>query len=703
MCDKQVGGFDHLRLLTNVDDEGRNVLHYAVLQFKDPNLLKLLLGTFTSLDSQIFEGMILNGDSKGRNALEYALMFKREEVVRVLFPPTVKQMIARFNHASQDLLIKIGQPRYLEIMKQHLTIKRLDMLAWLMNLQTSEFFCSLLRACLTEGFEQCVEWLLDGPWKLLERLPQAIANEAKFVKELLVHTLQWTHPRYILYIKKSEIPLVRKKLRLGMYSLLEKWDGRSSSPAEIVTGLISDPGFDVSSVKLLRQQNDPIFAKLSDKALHNLFIVFLNEFTMKFNVLGVGKRSIYEALVLKADVLQDTKIPLQLFIQHEQPLLLNWYVKRYQIDLQAPLSSDAELLRFAQEQSWTHNADGEFQSDLSIDQFLRCLIFAGDFVVSFASFNFATKGNLDITYNGMNMVDLATVSGSYIVLKTTKNLSLWKQPEGAPRWKLCVSVSIDAFHTALKRNHRHVVEYLLPSFANDNVSTSRGDFTTAYYARNTTIPSLKNYTAEKLEEQRWRDLGDLILNETISAKSLQQFLVSYDFLSAPADVVVFLLKSSVQRGRIDVCAYFCDICVASNSSVSQGRDLISQLRDVSVYIIYHFSATSKRAIGSKIRRYIHYFIAKFKASTPQKAVIVLQSCVRRHLVQRRYRYYLGENYPVWLRFRHDWCVVVDRLMAADVRERASTWLQIKNLCHMIATEQDEDAKHQFEALPEATI
>eukprot|EP01034_Spumella_vulgaris_P040325 gene40325-49868_t len=555
--DPTTRGVDKIRMLTNVDDDGRNVFHYAVLASCTLEFFQHLIKTIGHTSAKIVEDICLKGDNKGRTPLEYALAFKRDYITCQLFTPTVDQMCKRFKRMSRGFMRQTGQPRYLEIMKENLTIKGLTLLSWPMDVEDAEFFHNLLGDCVMEGFEQCVEWLLDGPWKLLERLPQSTADPIEYLNSLLVNSFQFCHPSYVTYVKKEDIPLVREKLKLEMYSLLKDWDGKSQ-PSGFVQDIILNGRPDRLAGKCRPRLLDPYFKNLSDEYQHDLFETYTNEYAMQFAE-SQTKHAVFQLLMRKADLAGRANVPLHLFILNEHPSLLVWYVKHYKIDLQASLSSDADLLAFAQEQPWTRNADGVFQSDLTMDQFLSVLIFAGDFMLCFCAYHGGqTRWLMDFTYNGLNLMQLAVVSGSYIVLKMVRTLSHIK-------WSILLDNDINAFHIAVQRNHAHVVEYLFPYFTNDQSPARGEDFTTAYYARGTTIPFLLHYYESMLAFQKWADLREMVAEKSLSAKSFKPLLVLNEFLlfefekydPSAGSAEVTLMEESVRRGRIDVCRWIC--------------------------------------------------------------------------------------------------------------------------------------------------
>eukprot|EP01034_Spumella_vulgaris_P035027 gene35027-43191_t len=343
------------------------------------------------------------------------------------------------------------QSRYLELMKEHLTIKGLTLTNADMYIEIETFFHNQLRMCASHCLDTCVEWLLDGPWKLLERLPQAIANPVEYLNGLIAHSLDYCSPSYVMFAKifqKEDVPLVREKLKLELYTLMSRWDAMSL-PAQFAQNLLSKWQSDPSSAKSRPRLSDPFFGAMSDTMQRDLFDVYIREFAR--SVSSRSKEHVFKYLVGKAEsTIGRADIPLHLFVLHDQPQLLLWYVERYKIDLQAPLSSDADLLRFAQDQPWTYNADGLFQSALTVDQFIQRLVTSGDQPSSIFFYNGGGKlgWNMDFTYNGLSLTQFAVASGSYFMYPSTK-----------------------------------------------------GDFSTPYCARNTTIPMLATYYKDMVEYQ----------------------------------------------------------------------------------------------------------------------------------------------------------------------------------------------------------
>eukprot|EP01034_Spumella_vulgaris_P037700 gene37700-46510_t len=657
--DPKTLGLNHYGLLAHVDDDGRNILHYIALQGVHPEMLQELLDTIGHTSAQIVEDLLLKGDSKGRIPLEYAFVFKRDRITAQLFTPTLHQMSKRFSHRFADsFMCQVGQTACLEHMKSVLTIKGLTLFSWPLDPQEVSFFERLLREFASEGFEQCVEWLMDGPWKLLERLPQAITNPAEFLNKLLVQSLQFNHPSYLTYVKKEDIPLVREKLKLEMYTVLKDWDGKTP-PGAFLQDLVLRWRPTRLAGKCRPRLSDPYFKHLSDEYQHDLFETYINEYSLMSTGTAPNKQPVFELLIRKADLVGGAKVPLQMFILQEQPRLLAWYVAHYKIDLQAPLSSDADLLAFAQDQPWTHNADGVFQSGLTIDQFFWFLIYTGEGVNSFTGgyhqYN-KVKWDTNFAFNGFNLMQHAAAAGSYIIIKLAR-------VRAHVKWVVLLDNDVNAFHVAMQRNQQHVVEYLFPFFQND-LSPARGeDFTTAYYARGTTVPSLLTYAEDMIVFQRWLDVRELITTESISAKSLKPMMVIDDFFhfdfethkEEAGSAEVTLMEDSVCHGRIDVCSWICELYAASDeNTTTRDRALIAHL-----HRMCDLALEAKVSNWAKIGAYLRYFASKVRSSSPRKAAVLLQSCVRRHFTQRRYQHYRGKCYSAWQQFKRAWGVVLD--------------------------------------------
>ncbi len=113
------------------------------------------------------------------------------------------------------------------------------------------------------------------------------------------------------------------------------------------------------------------------------------------------------------------KMPsLHVFVLNKQNELLNWYVTLFNIDLAAPIHSDAELLLFAETLSWMRDTDGNnFASDLSIAKFLCALAATTE---AFETLSWILCKHLKcekFTIHGFNLLQLAAMHGCYITIK----------------------------------------------------------------------------------------------------------------------------------------------------------------------------------------------------------------------------------------------------------------------------------------------
>eukprot|EP01034_Spumella_vulgaris_P044329 gene44329-55127_t len=136
------GNGHHEALLMGVDDEKRNVLHYAAMASDIPHSIVTLLDALELFSAGA--SLHLAVDAKGRTALDYAIIFKRKDSLKLLATCQIDAKIAKFK-ALQGTINDKRVTDSLPFLIEHLTIRaELTPDSFELTEQQSSFFLELI-------------------------------------------------------------------------------------------------------------------------------------------------------------------------------------------------------------------------------------------------------------------------------------------------------------------------------------------------------------------------------------------------------------------------------------------------------------------------------------------------------------------------------------------------------------------------------
>eukprot|EP01034_Spumella_vulgaris_P022923 gene22923-29101_t len=172
--------------------------------------------------------------------------------------------------------------------------------------------------------------------------------------------------------------------------------------------------------------------------------------------------------------------------------------------MHGPLSSDKQLYTYAKTLSWMrHPVTGAMEEKLTIKQFLIALCATVDNLTTFSLYN-----DDNVTVHSVNLLQLAIMHGSYIIVKTCM-----KKGKNFKRADVFAN-GINPLRIAVENNHAHVAEYILKCFTNKVIA----DFIPAFYAMTSSAGLCK----------RWRDAAVRI------QKHLRRWIVRLTYKSDPS-------------------------------------------------------------------------------------------------------------------------------------------------------------------------
>eukprot|EP01034_Spumella_vulgaris_P034000 gene34000-41934_t len=425
--------FRYDQLLFAIDDDGRNILHYAVF-CDNINILEfaVLQRLMQYPDS---DRLFVACDKQGRTALDYAIMFKKQPFINMLALHTLRVKSVQY---VADPRGKTNDPQdFLDRLQSHFTIKGMTLENLPIPEDNRDFFSKTLDQLVSFGYTSSVKWLVDGPWQIDRRLCRN-RDVDSFYLEKMLETLKGSMFEKFVNTSASlragaitaglfnpsqpDVPIVSEKINKLLFSTLyetcRKWNDKKGNLEKFLDSIQN------KNARYLPQQNYSLLYKVTvyDPYLRGLKGNFATELIQKFLVMyganlgGSLVRQRYETFEYMCSKLTSrSKIPsLHVFIQGRQSHMLQSYVMMQNIDLQRPLKSDSKLFQFAASLSWTQLI--AMSPEITVCQFLTAYAAAVDLLPAFCWLVKQCQP-LKFLIGNKNPLQIAAINGAYIVVK----------------------------------------------------------------------------------------------------------------------------------------------------------------------------------------------------------------------------------------------------------------------------------------------
>eukprot|EP01034_Spumella_vulgaris_P034193 gene34193-42161_t len=491
---------DRYRLIANVDQEGRNSLHYAVL-FQEPHFEEVYLMIVGFLyNHDLFSELFLQRDKQGRTPLDYAIMFKKFNISKVYSVRTMSLLMPRFTVEHQAMIkkhrpdecasIEVPELLSLDIAKKYLGIKGLSVESIDGTANHRELMLQFISVCLANGLLAPMKWLLIDSGYPMQRLLGY--SEVSLQCHAMVREMFEGSSYERLLDQELEgvatglsADQLRARLKCAFYDYCRGWGTENKG---------------VTLFEYSRNQapqthlRDEVLLQIPDQQGLKLFSEYIQRFFRGVNGGGVrvaARLKLAEYLMTKTEEGAETRW-LHYLVQSSQFFLFVTWIDRRQLDLDVWLIKDREMLAFSNDMPWMHSKGRYIGGGVTIGQFLCAMAVVAD---NHLAFNWLLPQIDEGKFLEMNLAQLAASSGSYLVLKL---LALRTFPR-----KGYFEDSINSFRLAVQGGHHHVAEHLLMLFGNKFCFKGDAQLIKSYYALDSScfVSSLWRCAATKIQSR----------------------------------------------------------------------------------------------------------------------------------------------------------------------------------------------------------
>eukprot|EP01034_Spumella_vulgaris_P035507 gene35507-43776_t len=344
--------------------------------------------------------------------------------------------------------------------------------------------------------------------------------------------------------------------------------------------------------------------------------------------------------------------------------------------------------------AWMCDVAGLVQRDLSLCEFL----------CAFAVQN-KTSTYRKFTVHGLNMLQMAVVAGKYLLVRVCIERRLFEVDD-------IFANDTNALHRAivLGGHTSHVVLYSLPLVGN-NCRSEPESLTTSHYALKSDCKEVAAWARDVADNNKASEVHMLIENERLNSDNTRVFLLEMFLanLLERSDLPLFdkqqwmlrVVRHSILHQKLSVCMWFCDMIVWNARYQLVASDQRAQI----VKDLITFAAQHEPNVHSILLTYLRDFLRQLRDEDALSPATLIQSCFRRHRVQRRYKPYLGANYANWLSFCGFWKPFMREIAAnaSSPRRPVATWAALKEKYSMVPPDCERDFVFIDEITSQAAI
>eukprot|EP01034_Spumella_vulgaris_P035792 gene35792-44138_t len=633
-------------LLLGADNDGRSVLHHAVL-LGDHAMLGTLASTayYLSIGDGKQAQLVFPfsaRDSKGRTALDYAIAFKQVNLVQ-LKTNTLNELVVLYGKEAKLLKAKTDEANLL-LLEKYFRIKGvsqkgvvLDTLSLCLTLAYSMIFCGHTKSA--HFFADEAGWDFNhsvvAPGK-----DHFLTNAAWFC------TLTPYHPDVYGTTQSQEvINQIHAELAVEIHRLYDSWDCNTMTAVQFMESKQIGEVVDAATGRRLFDIQEPLSEGMRTRKTaqgDSILQLWLHDI-LTSNSDPLFRTELLEYFLERADEQGIAHPHLGQMALAVQPDLLQWYVERYWINLQAPLDTDLTEVKYSTYSSWMLDNNKQRQAGLKICEYLCAATVSCEHSVNFA-WLFAQCPNPRFTIHGSNMLQLATITGRYAITRFCIMTGLFRLEE-------MFAGGINALHLAIISGDRAVPLYLLPLVGNVSHSDP-SDFTPCHFALTSHWPEVREWAHKELHQQLRSEFEELLVLPRMSSAAVR---VVFDLflicvlrdasLNAEHRVrsVVWAVDWSLKRGCLGGCLWLIDLLSQRENNVL-GVDMLSSKLALSKRML--FVAEGFADLHPLVLIHLQHFMGMLKLDCRPPATTI-QACYRRHRVQTRYKHCLGANRASW--------------------------------------------------------